>query len=386
MATNILKQVLRAIPLIAFFGLGLLAPSTALAGAEQLTVTKITVKLNITGIAFSNNTNPSNYTIAIKKGTTRNYSTMDSVYSSGSYMIFEKTISRCSSSYVDDDGWTISIIGAAGGARIISNLSLCGNPIFVIQQEGGFTRPAEGACSFCPTTKVVTGVLKHITGAGTSPEDRVYYIDRSSGNSLQLGTNAAKWRWSAGTYNVGSTYTCDYTGTLATPYYVACKVGTTSPNNKQPTPATEADAEADTATPSDDEKDAPLTIGFSGDGIDKVSIDDTRCPTKADGTKSTTYTSGILKGVPCAGAIKTLDDALILVKNVIMTFLLPLVGTLFLIMLIIGGILYITSRGNQQQLEKAKKTLTAAIIGLIIVTLSYTIIVIFAKVICGGIT
>jgi len=115
--------------------------------------------------------------------------------------------------------------------------------------------------------------------------------------------------------------------------------------------------------------------------IQTTPITATVCP--GGGTK---YASGILKGVPCDGAIDTLGEALVIVKNVIMIFILPLVGTLFLIMLIIGGILYITSRGNPQQLEKAKKTLTAAIFGLLIVTLSYTIIVVFARVIGGRIT
>lgn len=123
------------------------------------------------------------------------------------------------------------------------------------------------------------------------------------------------------------------------------------------------------------------TVGFTKTDLPKFGLDKTRCP-----ENSTVYTSGLMKGLPCYDAIKTTDQVLTLIKNIIMIFLLPLVGTLFLIMLIIGGILYITSRGNQQQAEKAKKTLTAAIAGLIIVTLSYTIIAIFANVIGGGIS
>jgi len=124
----------------------------------------------------------------------------------------------------------------------------------------------------------------------------------------------------------------------------------------------------------------PLTIGFNGSGIPIVGIDKSRCP-----SGSTTYTSGILKDVPCDGALKTLDEALLVVRNVIQIFLLPIVGTLFTIMLLAGGIMYITSRGNQQQLDRAKKTLTAAIIGLLIVILSYTLIVIFAGAIGGAV-
>jgi hypothetical protein len=54
-------------------------------------------------------------------------------------------------------------------------------------------------------------------------------------------------------------------------------------------------------------------------------------------------------------------------------------------MLLIGGILYITSAGNEQRAERGKKVLTAAIIGLLIVTLSYTLIAIFTNIIGGGV-
>lgn len=98
------------------------------------------------------------------------------------------------------------------------------------------------------------------------------------------------------------------------------------------------------------------------------------------------YDTGLLKGIPCNQPLSDINAVVTLAKNLVMGYILPLVGTLFIIMVIIGGILYITSRGNQQQAERAKKTLTAAIIGLLIVTLSYTLIAIFAKVIGGGIS
>jgi hypothetical protein len=127
-------------------------------------------------------------------------------------------------------------------------------------------------------------------------------------------------------------------------------------------------------------KTGPFGMTLSGTGIPFIALDKTACP-----TGSTVYTSGILKGVPCEGAIQTLPQVMLLVRNVIQGFLLPLVGTIFIIMLLVGGILYISSRGNQAQADKAKKTLTAAIIGLLIVVLSYTIIAIFAGAIGGSI-
>lgn len=98
------------------------------------------------------------------------------------------------------------------------------------------------------------------------------------------------------------------------------------------------------------------------------------------------YTRGLLTGLPCGQPLDNMSALVTFVKNLTMGYILPLVGTLFIIMVIIGGILYITSRGNSQQLDRAKKTLTAAIIGLLIVTLSYTIIAVFAKVIGGGVS
>lgn len=97
------------------------------------------------------------------------------------------------------------------------------------------------------------------------------------------------------------------------------------------------------------------------------------------------YPKGILKGLPCNGPINDLPTVLLFIKNVVNEFILPTVGVLFIIMLLIGGILYITSRGNQTQVDRAKKTLTAAIIGLLIIILSYTLIAVFTKIIGGGI-
>jgi hypothetical protein len=52
---------------------------------------------------------------------------------------------------------------------------------------------------------------------------------------------------------------------------------------------------------------------------------------------------------------------------------LSFLGIVFLLLTIYGGYLWMTARGNEQQVEKAKNLLTAAIIGLIIVLAAYTI-------------
>lgn len=53
--------------------------------------------------------------------------------------------------------------------------------------------------------------------------------------------------------------------------------------------------------------------------------------------------------------------------------LLGLLGIFFLLLMIYGGFLWMTDMGNSDKVEKARKIITAAIIGLIIVAMSYAI-------------
>ena len=66
------------------------------------------------------------------------------------------------------------------------------------------------------------------------------------------------------------------------------------------------------------------------------------------------------------------DLASLLTK--IINYFLGLVGLIAVLMLIIGGIRYVTSGGNEQTVEKAKSTILYAIIGIVIVVLSYAIV------------
>lgn len=52
---------------------------------------------------------------------------------------------------------------------------------------------------------------------------------------------------------------------------------------------------------------------------------------------------------------------------------LSFIGVLFFILMIYGGILWMTAHGNDQQVGKAKDLITAAIIGMIIVLSAYAI-------------
>ena len=65
--------------------------------------------------------------------------------------------------------------------------------------------------------------------------------------------------------------------------------------------------------------------------------------------------------------------------------LLLIVGLLSIVFIIIGGFQYITSAGNEEQAESGKKTLTNAIIGLVIVILSYVIVAVVINALQGKI-
>ncbi|HTL39342.1 MAG TPA: hypothetical protein VL306_00815 [Methylomirabilota bacterium] len=63
--------------------------------------------------------------------------------------------------------------------------------------------------------------------------------------------------------------------------------------------------------------------------------------------------------------------------------LLPIVGIIAILFVIIGGFQLITARGNEEQAEAGKKTLTNAIIGLVVVILSYVIVVVVINALNG---
>ena len=63
--------------------------------------------------------------------------------------------------------------------------------------------------------------------------------------------------------------------------------------------------------------------------------------------------------------------------------ILMLSGGIAVIVVGIGGIMYITSRGNQQQLEFAKNTLLYGVIGMLVIIFSYFIIRWVLKIIVG---
>ncbi len=62
----------------------------------------------------------------------------------------------------------------------------------------------------------------------------------------------------------------------------------------------------------------------------------------------------------------------VVVGQIINAFL-SLFGVLFLALMVYGGYLWMNARGNDQQVEKAKNLITAAVIGLVIALSGYII-------------
>ena len=70
--------------------------------------------------------------------------------------------------------------------------------------------------------------------------------------------------------------------------------------------------------------------------------------------------------------IETSDFAKI-VENTLL-WVLGIAGSIALFMLIVGGIMYITSGGDEQKVATAKKIFNFTVVGLILILLSYSVI------------
>ncbi len=84
--------------------------------------------------------------------------------------------------------------------------------------------------------------------------------------------------------------------------------------------------------------------------------------------------------VYAAGSFTFLGKPVVDIVNDLIKTILSLVGRVSLLILIFGGVFYIVSGSNPENQEKAKKTITYAIFGLIIVLISYAIMNILNKI------
>lgn len=70
--------------------------------------------------------------------------------------------------------------------------------------------------------------------------------------------------------------------------------------------------------------------------------------------------------------------------NTIVLFILAIAGSIAVLFIIIGGFQYILSGANEALAKRGRTTLVNAIIGLIIIILSYTVITVVSRVITSG--
>ena len=123
---------------------------------------------------------------------------------------------------------------------------------------------------------------------------------------------------------------------------------------------------------------------------------DGRCPNPSStGTRRTGGTGGVAGSAECGGdpnlsyqngvclpvdqacttGFCASDNLTDLLYNIIQ-FLLGLAGAIAVLVLIVGGFWYITSGGNEEQAEKGKKAIINALIGVVVIVLSYAIVTI----------
>jgi hypothetical protein len=84
------------------------------------------------------------------------------------------------------------------------------------------------------------------------------------------------------------------------------------------------------------------------------------------GTNPGTGTIQVPEGLPEGGVLD-------IIQNVI-NFGLAVAGGVAMLLLVVGGFLYVTAAGDESRIEKAKKTIKGAIIGIIFILLSGIIV------------
>ncbi|MFH1430818.1 MAG: hypothetical protein ABIG71_04890 [Candidatus Uhrbacteria bacterium] len=81
---------------------------------------------------------------------------------------------------------------------------------------------------------------------------------------------------------------------------------------------------------------------------------------------------GGLNTTATAGGLLVKSDLTVIIGKVIQAAI-SLVGVIFLILMIYGGIRWMTAQGSSEIVKKAKDTITAAIIGIVIVGLAFAL-------------
>lgn len=96
-------------------------------------------------------------------------------------------------------------------------------------------------------------------------------------------------------------------------------------------------------------------------------------PTVSAATSAVNPTDAINTGVEAAGGTATKDDLPKLIQTIV-NVLLFIAGAIAVVMIILGGIRYVTSNGAQDQVKAAKDTILYSVVGLIVALLAFAIV------------
>lgn len=83
--------------------------------------------------------------------------------------------------------------------------------------------------------------------------------------------------------------------------------------------------------------------------------------------------SGCFENLPDAQNVATIKCLEPLFKNVVLAVV-SFSGIALFIMLLVGGFNFLFSGGDQKKLEKARSTITSAVIGLVVIVSAYLIV------------
>jgi len=99
-------------------------------------------------------------------------------------------------------------------------------------------------------------------------------------------------------------------------------------------------------------------------------------PDPGGGGGDTANTDEVKAGLDSVGGSESGNGpgALLNIIRSIVNILLFLVGTIAVIMVIVGGIRYVTSNGDQAQITNAKNTILYSIVGVVVASMSYALV------------
>ncbi len=87
-------------------------------------------------------------------------------------------------------------------------------------------------------------------------------------------------------------------------------------------------------------------------------------------------------GIPCNpldGTVSSIPDAII----VVIKYLLSIIGIITLIFIVISGIKYVTSSGNEEKIKSAKESFNSSVLGLMLALMAYVILEVIVGILNG---